>query len=249
MTLQIAICDDEKKELELLQNLLIEIMEEYAISYHIDQFISGEELLKSDLSFHLIFLDIIMAGKSGIEIASTIYKKNRSIRIIFQTNHGEYCKEAMNRCHAFAFLEKPLNKCDVKEQIKDFIENREQLEILQVEFKNVRFLISGEEVEREILILPVNSIIYFVYMKAQKRIKIVTEEGDFTYKETMQALEKRMQSFGFEVSCRGILVNISKIMKIKRYSIIMSNGENIALSQKRVAEFKEKINEYINIIL
>lgn len=47
--------------------------------------------------FHLIFLDIVMNGEDGIEIGRHIHRKNRSTKIIFQTNFGQYCKEAMNQ--------------------------------------------------------------------------------------------------------------------------------------------------------
>lgn len=246
MTIQIAICDDDKNELKFLQKLIEEIMEEYTITYKIYEFNSGEQLLKSNITCHLAFLDIIMTGKNGIEIGNVIFKKNRNTKIIYQTNYSQYWKEAINYSHAFAFLEKPLKKHEVEEQLKEFIESSAKYESLQIQFRNVKFQKNDKEVEREIINLSVNSIIYFMYVKSQKRIKIVTQEGMYIYKDTMKALEARMKPLGFEVSCRGILVNLSKVMKIKRYAIIMNNGNNIALSQKRVAVFKERMNEYIH---
>lgn len=55
-----------------------------------------------------------------------------------------------------------------------------------------------------------------------------------------------MRPFGFAVSCRGILVNIENVIRIEGYSLIMNNGEKIALSQRRVIEFKAKMNSYIH---
>jgi DNA-binding LytR/AlgR family response regulator len=66
------------------------------------------------------------------------------------------------------------------------------------------------------------------------------------YRDVMNALEMRMRPLGFETSCRGILVNLQKIVKIKRYTIMMSNDDCISLSQRRAVEFKERMNEYIH---
>jgi DNA-binding LytR/AlgR family response regulator len=169
MILRIAACDDNKKEMSSLLNLIEKIMKEYSISYYICEFTSGGELLASDLSFHLIFLDIMLGDKNGIEIGNYIYRKNRNIKIIFQTNYSQYCKEAMNRSHAFAFLDKPLQKEEVEEQLIELIENNEKLEKIRVDFKNIVFMRNGKEIKVETISLPVNDIIYFEYMKKQKK--------------------------------------------------------------------------------
>lgn len=246
MILRIAACDDNKEEMSSLLSLIEEIMKGYSISYHICKFTSGEELLASDLSFHLIFLDIMLGDKNGIEIGNYIYRKNRNIKIIFQTNYSQYCKEAMNRSHAFAFLEKPLQKEEVEEQLIEFIENNAKHEKIRADFTNVVFMRNGKKIRVEAISLPVNDIIYFEYMKTQKRIRIVTERDEFMYSDMMNVLEIRMRPLGFETSCRGILVNLEKIVKIKRYTIMMSNDDCISLSQRRAIEFKERMNEYIH---
>lgn len=116
----------------------------------------------------------------------------------------------------------------------------------QVEFRKVTVIKNGNREERQRVRLQVNEIIYFEYLKTQKRIKVITESGEYIYKDTMSNLENRMRPFGFAVSCRGILVNIENVIRIEGYSLIMNNGEKIALSQRRVIEFKAKMNSYIH---
>lgn len=246
--MHIAICDDNKQDLLKLKNIIQEILNQYSICYNIKEYDSGEKLLMTPLEFHLIFLDIIMGGKNGIEIGKQIYRKNHSIKIIFQTNFGQYSssKDAMNKSHAFAFLEKPIEKALVEEQIKEFIEGNEGTQEILAEFRNVRYTWNGMNREKTFLTIPVRDILYFEYMKSRKEITIVTEKGNsYIYSEAMNSLEKRMRPLGFETSCRGILVNLEKIIKIKGYSVLLNNGEDVPLSQRRVAEFKERVNEYI----
>lgn len=66
--LKIAICDNDDKELELLRKIIVKIMEEYTISFEITGYEQGEELLESKLEFQLVFLDIILDGKNGIDV-------------------------------------------------------------------------------------------------------------------------------------------------------------------------------------
>lgn len=244
--INIAICDDCESDLQQLKEMIEEIMETYAVSYNILKYNSGKKLLESEYLFQLIFLDIMMNGENGIDIGQQIYKKNSFAKIIFQTNFGQYCKAATNKCHAFAFLEKPLQKSMLEEQIREFLENKEGKIVIELEFKNVMHIISGNIEEEPAVRIPANDIVYFEYQKSQKQIKIVTEKENYIYSGTMSNLEERVKGLGFEICCRGILVNIDKVKKIKGYKIFLRTGETIPLSQRRVAKFKERINEYIH---
>lgn len=119
--INIAICDDEKQDILKLKYILQGIMDKYCVNYDIQEYESGESLLQAVSFFHLIFLDIVMNGEDGIEVGKHMRRRNHSTKIIFQTNFGNYCKEAMNRTHAFAFLEKPLKSWAVEEQIKEML--------------------------------------------------------------------------------------------------------------------------------
>lgn len=244
--INIAICDDEKKDIEHLKNILREVMDKYSLNFDIQEYESGESLMEAQSLFHLIFLDIVMTGKNGIEIGKHIHRKNRTAKIIFQTNFGQYCKEAMNKSHAFAFLEKPLDTSAVEEQIKEFFEDSEGTQDLMMDFHSVRYSLDGQDMVKSILSIPVKEIVYFEYLKMQKEIKIVTRLGEYIYTEAMNKLEERMQPLGFTLCCRGILVNLERVVRIKMYDVLLDTGETLPLSQRRVKEFKERINEYLH---
>lgn len=246
LMINIAICDDEKKDAAHLKSILQKIMDKYSMDYDIREYESGESLMQAAPIFHLIFLDVVMNGEDGIEIGKRIHRQNRSIKIIFQTNFGQYCREAVNRVHAFAFLEKPLKEADVEEQIKEFFEESEGTQDLLMDFHNVRYRLDGKDMVKSILSIPVKEIVYFEYIKMQKDIKIVTRSTEYIYAEAMNQLEERMRPLGFEVCCRGILVNLERVMRIKMYDVLLDTGEKVPLSQRRVKEFRERINEYLH---
>ncbi|WMC93055.1 LytR/AlgR family response regulator transcription factor [Kineothrix sp. MB12-C1] len=241
----VAICDSNMSELRQLKLAVQGIMDKLLIPYNIEEYDSGEKLVRASRIFDLVFLDIRIDGENGIEIGRLIYEKNSYTKIIFQSSFKWYCQEALNRSHAFAFLEKPIQTDLLEEQIKESIASEDKIQRLHIEFKNVKY-ISGEiEVKKELLVLPVEEIVYFQYIKTQKKIEIVTNNQKYIYSETMKELEERMKPLGFETNCRGFLINVGKVSKITRYRIQMDNGEELPLSQKRVVGFKERVNEFI----
>ena len=68
--LHISICDDEQMAAERIQGLIEKELKEQGIVYQMDLFKNGEEFLSQYQirSEELIFLDIDMPVKSGIEV-------------------------------------------------------------------------------------------------------------------------------------------------------------------------------------
>ena len=79
--MRIAICDDEKNIRELIGNKVAKQYPEADIIF----FQSGEELLLSDKHIDILFLDIQMSGKNGMETARELRKKDKSVILIFVT--------------------------------------------------------------------------------------------------------------------------------------------------------------------
>ena len=243
--LQIAVCEDEQADRDNLIGILKPLLDKYTEEYWITNFPSGGELLQSDDRFHLIFMDIMMEGRNGIETGQELYSQNHSAKIIYTTNFGQYCMDAVNTVHAFAFLEKPVSAEALEEQLQAFLRQCRKEEV-RLEFRNVSYEENGVQSEKPTLLLPIDTILYFEYIKAKKKVKIVTENMVYEYPDAISGLEERMQPYGFEISCRGILVNLCNVAKIKGYEIILKDGGTVPLSQKRVSQFKKMLNEYIH---
>lgn len=243
--LQIAICEDDYEDNEMLIKNLENILDSYKIVYKITCFTSGEELLDSDMNFHLIFMDIAMNGKNGIETGRQIYNKNRASKIIYQTNFKNFCEEAINTVHAFAFLTKPLTKEALHKQIREFLRQTPPEKHL-LEFHKISYMENGVLQQKTTLRIPAESIYYFEALKCKKKIKIVTSDNTYEYPDTIKNLENRLNSLGFEISCRGILVNLQNIARINNYKIFFKNDACVNLSQKRAVKFKNKLNAYIH---
>ncbi len=240
--LQIAICDENGEDSQKIRVLLEQILDEYSIRYGIQVFEEGEELLASAVIFDLIFIDVRLNGDDGIEVAEKLYCRNKASKIIFQSRLNQYCGDAVNKSHAFAFLEKPVEKKVLEKQIKDFLEIWKNAQETWVSL--IQIGASSIHNKKQMIRLPVCDIYHFECQKNGKTIKAVTERGTFIYQGVFSDIEDRMNPFGFAVCNRGILVNLSKIARLDGHDIIMTNGIKLPLSQRRNAEFKDRLQRY-----
>ena len=102
--MRIAICDDEKNIRELIGNKVAKQYPEADIVF----FQSGEELLLSDKHIDILFLDIQMSGRNGMETARELRKKDKSVILIFVTAVEEYVFQAFD-VGAFNYIVKPID--------------------------------------------------------------------------------------------------------------------------------------------
>ena len=68
----------------------------------------------------------------------------------------------------------------------------------------------------------------------------------YEYSGTMTEVEQKMEMYGFATCYRGILVNFEHVIKAKGDTVYLSTGEKLPLSQKRVVEFKNQLNDYVH---
>ena len=91
---EIAICDDDQEAIFSLEHQIAAILSDLGIQYHIVTFSSGEDLLQymneNSTDFAMIFLDIVMKEKNGIDTAKAIRRINDKTGIIFTTFSDQY---------------------------------------------------------------------------------------------------------------------------------------------------------------
>lgn len=242
--IEIAICDDELADLKEISQIVGEICLSEVIDYKLTAYTSGKEMLEQTYSMDIGILDIAMRELNGIDLGRELRKRFPEVRLIYITSYEQYCQQVINKVHAFSFITKPVKYEKVREQIVELLDSvEEDASGRKREFYNV---VTSDGREIEMLKLPLKEILYFEYIKAARKIKIVCQNGCYEFSYTMEKLTEELKDFGFEVNCRGMLVNIRHIRKVKGYSLYMDNGQELALSQKRKADFVKKINVFMN---
>lgn len=111
----VLIVDDEKN----IRLTMIQALE--PLKLEIETANDGEEALSKlkDRNFGLVLLDIVMPGKSGMDVLGNIRKTNPDVRVIIVTAHGtiEYAVEAL-KMGACDFMEKPFVPDKLRELVK-----------------------------------------------------------------------------------------------------------------------------------
>lgn len=240
---EIAICEDDSNDLKAISKLVHDICQNEVIDYHLQTYSSGEKMLEQSYMVDIGLLDIAMSGINGIDLGRELKKRFPDVRLIYITNYEQYCRQVINRVHAFSFLIKPVVYEKMREQIIELLDDLENdTSGRKYEFHNVTA--NGRMVD--VLQLNLKDILYFEYIKAARRIRIVCQNNCYEFSYVMEKLANELKESGFEVNCRGMLVNMRHIRKIKGYALFMDNGQELALSQKRKADFVKRMNVFMH---
>ena len=230
--IKIAVCDDEKYEKENLCEMIRQYGREYSKEFELELFESGEQFLESGFYPDILFLDIIMDATDGIQTGAQLKKRHWETIIIYITNLSEKMTIALNQIHSFGYLVKPVDKGQFYQMMSDAIKKVQE----NILVDTVTFLSENNT----IIHLPVMDIYYFEYV--ERKIKIVAKNQTYVcIKEKISAIAEKMEKYGFAMSHQSFVVNLYYVDKIYYQKLLMRNGDEVFLAQKRTASLKKKL--------
>ncbi len=254
--LKIAICDDEIEVANEVERYILQYGGENDIDFQIDKYSSGEALLKADLCFDIIFLDIIMKKINGIETGKAIKNNNIRTHIVYITNFPSYSYSmSAHKVHAFDFIEKPIDYIKVSEVLSDLVKYMSDSQVT-AEYIRVK-TDSGVET-----LINVDDIRYFKYKESRKVIMCTSddnknddnvdkdnkdEDKGIVIRDTIYELYERLNKSNFFIPHRAYIINFKFVLsaELKEFKITMTNGEEIYISQKKRKGFKEELHKYM----
>ena len=114
--MRIIAVDDERIALDALSNAIKAIVaEDEVLSFRYPE--DALEYAK-DNACDIAFLDVEMAGMSGIALAEELKKFNSEINIVFCTGYGNY-RDAAFELHASGYLMKPITPEKIKRELEN----------------------------------------------------------------------------------------------------------------------------------
>ena len=231
--MRIAICDDEKNIRELIGDKVVKQYPEAEIVF----FSSGEELLLADKNIDILFLDIQMSGKNGMDTARELRKKDKDVILIFVTAVEEYVFQAFD-VGAFHYILKPIDDAKFIGVLHKAVDE------LGSKSRNV-----NEEEERYLLINSggVHTKVIFddiVYAEVFNR-KIVIHKLDDTieYYGKMSDLES-LAGDSFFRPHRAYLINFKYVEKYDASTVYLENG-SVLMAKQNYPEFVKRYMKYI----
>lgn len=224
--MKIAICDDEK----LVREVLKEKIQEYCIQKTMDvnliTFEDGEGLLEYKLSqIDVLFLDVDIPGKDGLQIAKEIRQDYKEMIIVFLTAYSEFVFESF-KVDAFRYLTKPLKTQELHETLDAIGEKLcEPENFLNFSFQNETYSIKYDD------------IIYIEGMR--DKIWIYCPSHTYRWRERMKNINEMLESKGFFQVHQSYIINMNKIRKYSAKTVQLEDGYEVPISKYRYEEFKE----------
>lgn len=211
----IAICDDDKNQINALKALLCEWNSQAVIT----EYNSAEQFLFSypDNSCDLLLLDIEMGAMNGMELAKSLRARGDMLPIIFITGFSQYIGEGYD-VEALHYLLKPVDKNKLF-QVLDRYADRHKAD-------NRIILPVGDES------VCVNSddIIYLEAFGKKTQVTLKNSKEILCTYGLSAAADKLGNGF---VSChRSYVVNIGFIASISKTEVTLDNGRKIPLSRR-----------------
>ena len=231
--MRIAICDDEKNIRELIGNKITKQYPEAEIVF----FSSGEELLLSNWQMDILFLDIQMSGRNGMEIAKELRLKDKNMIIIFVTAVEEYVFQAFD-IGAFHYIVKPIDDTKFADVIHRAVNELNSQTQNRKESEEKYLMIHNGGVHTKIEIEDI------VYAEVFNR-KVVIHKTDETieYYGKMSALEA-LAGDSFFRPHRAYLINFKYVEKYDANTIYLEKG-SVLMAKQKYPEFVKKYMKYI----
>lgn len=237
--LNIYLCDDNRVILDKYKNLLEEAAEPYHILMNVHTFTSGEQLL-----FHMeanpgegdiIYLDIQMEGKDGLETARKIREYGSQAQIIFLTGKSEYVFDAFDVSPTHYILKDTVSD----ERFKEILY---KAAALAEKKSKVTFSCECGSVKKQI---PVTEITYFEIHN--RMVTVHYEKGTFDFYARLEDIEKESCLANFIRVHRSYLVHMQCVEQVNNSSLVLFTGETIPVGITYAKDVKKALSYYLNL--
>lgn len=230
--MKIAVCDDNKNDIEILKNMLFEIQEKWDMDFEISVFASGRELCE-DLrknSYDIFLLDIVMEEFDGIETAKYIRTLTREAYIVFISSYDERMRELL-RVGAIDFLDKPPSLSELEGVLRRIFD-----EITEQQEKY--FLYKSQKTQNFVLL---KDIVFIESMSYRARMHMRTSEFDIN--EGVGKIWSKIKSEdSFVMPNKSFIVNLKYAEVLSPKVISVLGGKEITIGRS----FKEEtLNRYL----
>lgn len=236
--IQIAICDDEQSNLELLNRYIKTGFGSHTDDFKIQCFCTGTDLLEANqcTPFDVLFLDIDMPEVSGFDVAKSFRNAFSDCFIIFVTSYSDLVYKSLD-FQPFHFIRKqPVNMLEesISEVIEKLMLHMKQNEKLTLEDEN-----SGRVALYYRNIQYIKSEGHYLYYFLQNRNVPIRIRG------TLGTIEKEYEKFDIVRCHRSYLINLRFVqrMDMKAGAVYIDRNE----TNKRISislSYKEHVDAH-----
>lgn len=235
-TYRLAVCEDEEKVREEIQDFCDSILRDMRIQGDITAFASAQELereLDGGQEFDTLILDIQMEEKemSGMDLARLLRKRGDRTGIIFVSGYEEYLLEGYS-VQPVHFLLKPLSK----EKLADALR-------IDWELNHSARSIMLYQKDRAVT-LPLEEICYIE--SSNHHVIVHSGEGERIFRMSLTGMEQLLPEEQFCRCHHSFLVNMDYVKEFGRMCLYLQDGRRLPVGRKYGKEFQKSFVRYMN---
>jgi DNA-binding LytR/AlgR family response regulator len=211
--LNALVVDDEESARRLMVKLLEETLffDDIRLAHSVDSALIELKNFDPDL----IFLDIKMPGRYGIEFVNELHFVDGKPGIVFVTAYDQYAIQAI-KIQAFDYLLKPVNRKELKECIEKYMSSREEQLSHQVQKHEPQLKISRIKVNTRTGTVFINPATILFCRAEGNYTTICTGEKEYLCSLNLGRLKDQLPQSGFIRIGRSLIINFEFITLLDR---------------------------------
>lgn len=231
--ISIALCEDNPVQREVMSDIL----EDYKSAHpgvEIATFSSGSELLETirnnKVGYDIYFLDIVMPGINGMEVATTLRMMGDNGIVIFTTASIEYAVASYD-VRAYYYMIKPVDSTKLFKILDNAIATLGKVEdsiIVKSVNGDVRLKF------KQIMYVEVNDRALFYHMIDGRECESIKLRGSFK-----EAITPILANSSFVMCGVSKVVNLKYIDAVDSESILFHDGSLVYISRSAYSEVKQ----------
>lgn len=233
--MNIAIVDDEKMDIKVLEKYLQLYASLHQTVIEIDAYQDPDSFLKdyTPYKYTAIFLDIYMLGSDGVTTAGKIREIDPDALVIFQTSSPDHMHSAFS-LHVYDYLLKPTDKDRVFQLMDDITRQATQ------DGKSFHFLDGKTECRlRYRDIVGIRSNGHYLHI-TDKEFNEYRSRMTFTEAEALLSQDGR-----FLLINRGTLINMDHVTEFKNGICVINDAIHLPYNVKKHKELEQTFQNYI----
>ena len=230
----VLIVEDDNTAAETLCAHLTRFGEQRGTGFVTRVLTDAEQLLNSQYTADILFLDIALPGISGMDAAEMIRKRNGDIPIIFVTDLAQFAIRGYT-VGALDFMVKPVNYDDF---------NLRMNRAMRIIERNTEPAITIASVAGLRMIRP-RAILYVEVWRHNLYWHIDGESVPIQQRGALSTLMEQLGGKGFCRISASHIINMGQIRLVRSGSVLMLDGTELSFGRTYRKDALEAINRYI----
>ena len=223
----VLVCDDEQRIVDEMKGMLRQYQRESGRALNVLGVTDYGEA--KDFDVDLVFLDIEMPGRSGLDIRDELDREKGNSLIIFVTSHGESVYEAFGR-NVIGFFQKPMDY--------------DRLCMLMKKFFNLYSIYEKVELDEHRSVY-VGDIQYIRVKDIYSEVYLMGQEKPLTVRRSLSAWQAVLPLEDFLRISDSCIVGCAHVRKVEKKGLLLDGCEELFIfSTRRKKECVEKYMDY-----